>query len=200
MTEFPNDPFAAFAQWFEEARNSEPADPNAMTVATATATGRPSARVALLKAWDDRGFVFYTNLESRKSVEIRENPQVALLFHWKSLQRQVRIEGQAAQVSDEQADAYFATRPRVSRLGAWASAQSRPLADRATFEARLREVEARFPTDPFPRPPFWSGWRVSPEVLEFWQDMAYRLHERIVFRRGPGPREKGGWEKSRLYP
>ena len=195
MTEFQNDPFAAFALWFKEATSSEPADPNAMTVATATRTGRPSARIALLKAWDERGFVFYTNLESRKSLEIRENPQVALLFHWKSLKRQVRIEGLAAQVSDEQSDAYFATRPRISRLGAWASAQSRPLADRATFEARLREVEARFPTDSIPRPPFWSGWRISPEVCEFWQDVDYRLHERIVFRRAAG-----GWEKSRLYP
>jgi pyridoxamine 5'-phosphate oxidase len=195
LTEFLDDPFATFALWLEEAKKTEPNDPNAMTVATSTATGRPSARIALLKEWDARGFVFYTNLESRKSEEIRQNPQIALLFHWKSLQRQIRIEGPASQVDDAQADAYFAGRPRQSRLGAWASAQSRPLPDRKTFEAKLAETEARFPEPNTPRPPFWSGWRVTPEQFEFWQDMPYRLHDRITYTRS-GPL----WVQRRLYP
>lgn len=200
MTEFLDDPFATFALWLDEARKTELNDPNAMTVATCTAEGRPSARIALLKEWDARGFVFYTNLESRKSEEIRQNPHVALLFHWKSLLRQIRIEGSVTQVADAQADAYFAGRPRTSRLGAWASAQSRPLADRATFEAKLAETEARFPEEATPRPPFWSGWRVEPENFEFWQDMPFRLHDRITFtRRGAGRRD-AGWVKGRLYP
>jgi pyridoxamine 5'-phosphate oxidase len=179
----------------DEASKSELSDPNAMTVATCTADARPSARIALLKEWDERGFVFYTDLESRKSGEIRQNPHVALLFHWKSLQRQVRIEGPVSQVSDAQADAYFAGRPRPSRLGAWASEQSRPLADRATYEAKLAEIEASFPEEITPRPPFWSGWRVNPESFEFWQDMASRLHDRITFTR-----DSEGWKLGRLYP
>jgi pyridoxamine 5'-phosphate oxidase len=195
VTEFLDDPFATFALWFGEAKQSEVNDPNAMTVATCTADGKPSARIALLKEWDARGFVFYTNLESRKSNEIKQNPHIALLFHWKSLQRQIRIEGPATQVTDDQADAYFAGRPRLSRLGAWASAQSRPLADRATFEAKLAEVEARFPEETTPRPPFWSGWRVTPEQFEFWQDMAFRLHDRITFTR-----IGNAWQTGRLYP
>jgi pyridoxamine 5'-phosphate oxidase len=195
VTEFLDDPFATFALWFGEAKQSEVNDPNAMTVATCTADGKPSARIALLKEWDARGFVFYTNLESRKSNEIKQNPRIALLFHWKSLQRQIRIEGPATQVTDDQADAYFAGRPRLSRLGAWASAQSRPLADRATFEAKLAEVEARFPEETTPRPPFWSGWRVTPEQFEFWQDMAFRLHDRITFTR-----IGNAWQTGRLYP
>ena len=195
MTEFLDDPFATFALWLDEARKTELNDPNAMTVATCTAEGRPSARIALLKEWDACGFVFYTNLESRKSEEIRQNPHVALLFHWKSLLRQIRIEGSVTQVTDAQADAYFAGRPRTSRLGAWASAQSRPLADRAIFEAKLAETEARFPEEATPRPPFWSGWRVEPENFEFWQDMPFRLHDRITFTR-----RDAGWVKGRLYP
>lgn len=195
MTEFSPDPFVAFADWLAEAGASERNDPNAMTVATCTAHGKPSARIALLKEWGSQGFVFYTNLESRKSQEIKQNPNVALLFHWKSLLRQIRIEGTVTPVSDAQADAYFAGRPRQSRIGAWASAQSRPLADRATFEARFAEADARFPGDVTPRPPFWSGWRVTPDYFEFWQDMKFRLHERITYTRS----EKG-WEIGRLYP
>jgi pyridoxamine 5'-phosphate oxidase len=195
LTEFLDDPFATFAAWMAEARRSEPSDPNAMTLATCTADGRPSARIVLLKEWDERGFVFYTNLESRKSVEIGENPHGALLFHWKSLLRQIRIEGEVTAVSDTQADAYFAGRPRLSRIGAWASAQSRPLADRATFEADFAAADARFPGEATPRPPFWSGWRVTPAHFEFWQDMEFRLHDRVIFT----PSAEG-WRKSRLYP
>jgi pyridoxamine 5'-phosphate oxidase len=166
-----------------------------MILATATAAGKPSARTVLLKAWDERGFVFYTNLESRKSVEIKENPNAALLFHWKSRRRQIRIEGQVALVEDTQADAYYATRPRGSRLGAWASAQSRPLKDRETFERDLANVEARFPDETIPRPPFWSGWRLRPDHFEFWQDQQYRLHDRLTFAR-----TTTGWLPGRLYP
>jgi pyridoxamine 5'-phosphate oxidase len=189
------EPFVKFAQWFAEAEESEPNDPNAMILATATAAGKPSARTVLLKAWDERGFVFYTNLESRKSAEIKENPNAALLFHWKSRRRQIRIEGQVALVEDTQADAYYATRPRGSRLGAWASAQSRPLKDRETFERDLANVEARFPDETIPRPPFWSGWRLRPDHFEFWQDQQYRLHDRLTFAR-----TTTGWLPGRLYP
>ncbi len=195
MTEFLDDPFANFAVWMDEAARTEVSDPNAMTLATCTAAGLPSARIVLLKEWDERGFVFYTNLESRKSNEIGENPHVALLFHWKSLLRQIRIEGEVTAVSDAQADAYFAGRPRLSRIGAWASAQSRPLADRATFEADFAAAEARFPGEATPRPPFWSGWRVTPARFEFWQDREFRLHDRITLTR-----TSSGWQKRRLYP
>ncbi len=188
-----NDPYAKFAAWFAEAEATEPNDPNAMILATAAA-GRPSARTVLLKAWDARGFVFYTNLESRKSQELRDNPTAALLFYWKILHRQIRIEGAVAPVSAEEADAYFASRPRGSQLGAWASAQSRPLPSRETFEARLAETEARFPAT-IPRPPFWSGWRLSPDYLEFWQDQQYRLHDRLTYTRA-----ESGWQTGRLYP
>jgi pyridoxamine 5'-phosphate oxidase len=189
------EPFEKFAQWFAEAEDSEPNDPNAMILATATASGKPSARTVLLKAWDERGFVFYTNLESRKSAEIKENPNAALLFHWKSLRRQIRIEGQVALVEDSQADEYYATRPRGSRLGAWASAQSRPLQDRETFERELAAVEAKFPGEDIPRPPFWSGWRLTPDHFEFWQDQQYRLHDRLTYAR-----TTNGWLPGRLYP
>ena len=195
MNEISADPFAAFAAWFAEAKAGEPNDANAMTVATCTATGKPSARIALLKEWDDRGFVFYTNLESRKSEEIKQNPNAALLFHWKSLLRQIRIEGTVTAVSDAQADAYFAGRPRLSRIGAWASAQSRPLPDRATFEARMAEINARYPGATTPRPPFWSGWRVTPTSFEFWQDQQFRMHDRITYRQAGT-----GWATGRLYP
>jgi pyridoxamine 5'-phosphate oxidase len=190
------DPFAWFARWMEEAARSEPNDPNAMTLATATPDGRPSARIVLLKGYDDRGFVFYTNTQSRKGTELAANPRAALLFHWKSLGRQVRIEGATEPVTAAEADAYFATRARVSRLGAWASDQSRPLAGRPELERRLAEQERRFPGEAIPRPPYWSGYRLVPERFEFWQDMPYRLHDRTAISRGP----TGGWLAGKLFP
>jgi pyridoxamine 5'-phosphate oxidase len=194
IPEAPN-PFALFDSWMKDAVRAEPVDPNAMTLATATPDGRPSARMVLLKDVSDQGFVFYTNTQSRKGGELGANAQVALLFHWKSLARQVRIEGHASPVSPAEADAYYATRPRISRLGAWASDQSRPLADRRDLEARVAAMEERFPDDAIPRPPHWSGYRVTPDAFEFWQDMPFRLHDRLVFTRA-----EGGWGRARLYP
>jgi pyridoxamine 5'-phosphate oxidase len=188
-------PFERFGVWLEEAKATEPNDPNAMILATAGANGQPAARTVLLRAWDERGFVFYTNLESRKSDEIGQNAQVALLFYWKLLHRQIRIEGTAVAVEAAQADEYFAGRPRRSQIGAWASAQSRALPSRETFEAGLTEVETRFADAPVPRPPFWSGWRVMPARFEFWQDQQYRLHDRDVY-----VRDGAGWTMGKLYP
>ena len=179
------DPFARFHAWMAEAIESEPIDANAMTVVTATPDGRPSARAILLKGVDDRGFVFYTNKESRKAAELAANPRVFLLFHWKSLARQIRIEGTVEDVTDAEADAYYASRPRISRLGAWASRQSRPLAERAELERRLADYEARYPGEDIPRPPYWSGYRVIPESFEFWQNMPFRLHDRTTYTRVP---------------
>ncbi|MDE8348260.1 MAG: pyridoxamine 5'-phosphate oxidase [Acidocella sp.] len=190
-----NDPFVTFGDWLAEAETSEPNDPNAMILATATSEGKPSARTVLLKAWNHQGFVFYTNMESRKSSELKQNPHAALLFYWKTLHRQVRIEGTMSLVSDTQADTYYASRPRGSRIGAWASAQSKPLPDRETFEARFEEFEAKFPDDNIPRPAFWSGWRVTPTYFEFWQDVKYRLHERISYTL-----TEGHWVSGMLYP
>ena len=190
-----DDPFALFDSWFAEARASEPNDSNAMALATTTADGHPSLRMVLLKGHGPDGFIFYTNLDSRKGGELAANPHVALLFHWKSLRRQIRIEGPVEQVDDATADAYFATRGRDSQLGAWASDQSRPLDARATFEARFAEMEARFAGQDVPRPPRWSGWRVNPSRIEFWQDRAHRLHERTLFERAGD-----GWTKGYLYP
>jgi pyridoxamine 5'-phosphate oxidase len=190
-----SDPFALFAAWMAEAVASEPNDPNAMTLATASATGAPSARIVLLKGWDQAGFVFYTNTQSRKGGELGANRQVALLFHWKSRRRQIRIEGVAAPVTAEEADAYFDTRPRISRLGAWASDQSRVLPARAILEDRVMALEARYPTDAIPRPAHWSGYRVTPAAFEFWQDMPFRLHDRTVFTR-----EETGWQAGKLFP
>jgi pyridoxamine 5'-phosphate oxidase len=196
MTNSQPDPFVLFEAWFAEAQSSEPNDPNAMAVATVGGDGQPSLRMVLLKGHGPDGFVFYTNLDSRKGGELAAQPRAALLFHWKSLRRQIRIEGPVSPVSDAQADAYFATRSRNSQLGAWASDQSRPLADRATFEARFAEVEARFAGADVPRPPRWSGWRVAPSRIEFWQDREFRLHERTLYL----PDGTGGWSQGMLYP
>jgi pyridoxamine 5'-phosphate oxidase len=190
-----DDPFALFDSWFAEARASEPNDPNAMALATADAAGRPSVRMVLLKGHGPDGFVFYTNRESRKAGEIAANPNAALLFHWKSLRRQIRIEGALSLATDAESDAYFASRSRDSQLGAWASDQSRLLADRATFEARFEEVKARFEGQNVPRPPHWGGYRLTPDHIEFWQDRAHRLHERRVF-----DLTDNGWTKGLLYP
>ena len=189
------DPFQLFADWFAEARESEPNDPDAMALATSTPDGRPSVRMVLLKGHGPEGFTFYTNLDSRKGAEIAANARAALLFHWKTLRRQVRIEGPVAPVRDAEADAYFDTRSRDSQLGAWASWQSRPLDACATFEKRYEEMVRRFEGGTVPRPPRWSGFRVTPELLEFWSDRPHRLHERRVFTG-----TNGGWQEGLLYP
>jgi len=189
------DPFNLFRDWFAEARESEPNDPDAMALATADTEGRPSARMVLLKGFDPRGFVFYTNREGRKAADLAANTNAALLFHWKSLRRQVRIEGPVSHVSDEESDAYFASRSRDSQLGAWASNQSRPLDSRETFERRFEEMQLRFEGRPVPRPPHWGGYRVAPERVEFWMDRAHRLHERRLF-----VRQGEGWREGLLYP
>lgn len=190
------DPFAKFQDWMNEAWAHEPADANAMTLATATPDGVPAARIVLLKGADARGFVFYTNKESRKGEELAANDRAALLFHWKPLGRQVRIEGRVEHVTDAEADAYYMTRPRVSRLGAWASDQSRVLSDRAELERRLAEYEAKYSGDDIPRPPYWSGYRLVPARFEFWQNMPFRLHDRTVYTRTA----EGGWTMGKLFP
>jgi pyridoxamine 5'-phosphate oxidase len=189
------DPHLLFETWFAEARESEPNDAEAMALATATADGRPAVRMVLLKGHDERGFVFYTNGQSRKGEELAGNPRAALLFHWKSLRRQVRIEGAVAPVGAVEADAYFARRSRDSQLGAWASDQSRPLASREAFESRFARLAAAHEGKEVPRPPHWSGYRVAPERIEFWTDRPHRLHERRLFTRA-GP----GWTEGLLYP
>ncbi|MGE0702064.1 MAG: pyridoxamine 5'-phosphate oxidase [Hyphomicrobiaceae bacterium] len=198
-----DEPFALFEQWLREAEGKEPNDPNALALGTVDADGLPNVRMVLLKGLDpaarghDRGFVFYTNLESAKGRELAASGKAALLFHWKSLRRQVRVRGLVSSVSDGEADAYFATRARGSRLGAWASAQSRPLESRFALEKAVALVTARYPLGEIPRPPHWSGFRVTPLEMELWHDRPFRLHDRVVFRR-PSPGE--AWVKSRLYP
>jgi pyridoxamine 5'-phosphate oxidase len=191
-----DDPHALFDRWLAEARQSEPNDPEAMALATADAQGRPSVRMVLLKSHDERGFAFYTNAQSRKGGELAANPRAALLFHWKSLRRQIRIEGAVEPVGEAESDAYFATRSRDSRLGAWASDQSRPLGSRAAFEARYADLAADYEGKEVPRPLYWWGYRLTPERIEFWTDRPHRLHERRLFTRDGD----GGWSEGLLYP
>lgn len=191
-----NDPFELFDTWFAEARAGEPNDPEAMALATADAGGQPSVRMVLLKGHGPSGFIFYTNDGSDKGRQIAANPKAALLFHWKSLRRQVRVEGAVERVTAAEADVYFASRERDSRLGAWASDQSRPLDRRETFEARVAEAATRFEGGEVPRPPHWGGYRVVPVQIEFWEDRAARLHHRRRFVARSG----GGWDEGLLYP
>ena len=190
-----SDPIGLFQDWLAEAAGTEPNDPNAVALATSTPDGRPSLRMVLLKGVDAQGFVFYTNLQSRKGGELAVNPQVALLFHWKTLHRQVRVEGRVAPVTAAEADEYFASRARISRLGAMASDQSRPLPERAELERRVAEYDGLYPGDSIPRPPHWSGYRVRPEAMEFWQDMPFRLHDRRTY-----VSQGEGWASETLYP
>lgn len=192
-----DDPFALFAAWLSEAEASELNDPNATALATVDAAGLPDVRMVLLKGVDSRGFVFYTNFESAKGREILQNPKAAMCFHWKSLRRQVRVRGPVETVSDEEADAYFASRPRGSRIGAWASRQSRPLETRHALEKAVAQFTARFGLGAIPRPPHWSGLRILPTQFEFWHDRPFRLHERLVFSRES---LTDAWRTTRLYP
>lgn len=190
-----DEPFALFADWLADATKSEPNDPNATALATVDADGLPDVRMVLLKGFDEKGFVFYTNFESAKGREILGSMKAAMCFHWKSLRRQVRVRGPVEIVTDAEADAYFASRPRGSRIGAWASKQSRPLEGRFALEKAVAEYTARHAIGEIPRPPYWSGFRIMPVQIEFWHDRPFRLHDRVVFTR------KGdGWEKTRLYP
>ena len=189
------DPFRQFGRWFDEAVAVQVPEPNAMTLATVDPAGRPSARIVLLKAVDGRGFTFYTNYQSRKARELPAGSRAALLFFWPELERQVRIEGAIEKVDDATTDAYWASRPRLSRVGAWASPQSEPLPNRAALEARFAEVEARFPGDSVPRPPHWGGYRLVPDAFEYWQGRASRLHDRLIYQR-----EDASWRIGRLAP
>ena len=196
------DPFELFATWFAGAEKSEPNDPNAMALATVDSAGLPNVRMVLLKGVDDagaadRGFVFFTNFEGTKGREILANPKVALGFHWKSLRRQIRVRGTVTVVSDQEADAYFASRARLSRIGAWASQQSCPLESKFALEAQVAKYTAKFGVGDIPRPPYWSGFRVTPVEIEFWSDGAFRLHDRLVFRRAAADQP---WTTTRLYP
>lgn len=190
-----SDPFELFDAWFATARESEPNDPDAMALATVAADGTPSVRMVLMKGVDRRGFAFYTNLESRKGRELAADVRAALCFHWKSQRRQIRVEGSVSPVSAEDADRYFASRARISRLGAWASFQSRPLDRRETLEARVAEFDAKYPGETVPRPPHWSGFRLAPKRFEFWEDRQFRLHDRIEY-----VPDGEGWAGRRLYP
>jgi pyridoxamine 5'-phosphate oxidase len=190
-------PLAQFDAWFTEAKAREPNDPNAMALATVDSDGLPDIRMVLLKGYDANGFVFFTNFESAKGVELLSQPKAALLFHWKSLRRQVRIRGPVSVVSAEEADAYFASRPRDSRIGAWASRQSRPLSGRAELVGEVGRYALKYPIGAVPRPPHWSGFRVAPLQIEFWRDGAFRLHDRLVYRR---PDASSSWQSQKLFP
>lgn len=191
-----DEPFRLFAEWLHDATQSEPNDPNALALATVDPDGMPNVRMVLLKGFDERGFVFYTNFESAKGGEILSAKKAAMCFHWKSLRRQVRIRGPVEVVSDEEADEYYASRPRGSRIGAWASKQSRPLESRFALEKAVAEYTAKFAVGTIPRPSHWSGFRIVPQSIEFWHDRPFRLHDRVVFTRN----KKGDWQTERLYP
>jgi pyridoxamine 5'-phosphate oxidase len=191
----PNNPYSLFDNWYAAAQKSEPEFPDAAALATADATGLPSVRMVLIKQVDEGGFVFYTNLGSPKAEQLAANPRAALCFHWKSLRKQVRVEGTITPVSDAEADAYFASRPHTSKLGAWASKQSQPLTRRFELEAALAKHAARFGIGDIPRPPFWSGFRLAPQRIEFWTQIKYRLHDRVEFRRVGSQ-----WQSQLLYP
>jgi pyridoxamine 5'-phosphate oxidase len=190
-----SDPLALFQDWFAAARAAEPFDPTAMALATSDRKGRPSVRMVLLKHADERGFVFYTNLESPKSTDLQANAEAELCFHWPKLERQVRVHGAVEPVTAIEADAYFASRPRLSQLGAWASRQSQPIAGRFMLEQAVATAGLRFPLGAVPRPPYWSGWRVVPQTIELWQQRAFRHHDRQVFTR-----ENAGWRQQWLFP
>lgn len=190
-----DNPYELFGKWFEDAKASEPNDPDAVALASATPDGRPSVRMVLLKNWSEKGFVFYTNYDSRKGKELEANSFAAMLFHWKSLRRQIRIEGTVEKVSEEEADAYFATRPLSSQIGAWASLQSQPMEGRYDFEKRIAQFTAKYALSDVPRPPRWSGFRLIADRIEFWQDRKFRLHDRVAFML-----EDRKWKGQRLYP
>lgn len=192
----PADPITLFQQWLSMAESSEASDPNAMTLATVDPDGRPAARIVLLKALDERGFVFFTNRESRKGEALNLNSYAALCFHWKSLERQVRVEGKAVLIDEAESDEYYNSRPRGSRIGAWASRQSRPLDNRTTLANRVAELEKQYgENDPIPRPPHWGGYRIIPDHIEFWHDGGFRLHTRLTYTR-----TEKGWDRGLLYP